>query len=130
MAFRETPMNPFGQEKTEAKDAPAGHAKPGKAEAHGKPHAEPVEDHKAAVAKMHPEHVHKLVKMAHEGKFGQQAQQVAQQAMQPGGNDGQQGQAPSEAQAQKPPMGSSIFSGDGDDQQQPAGPVTGASIFS
>lgn len=40
-------------------------------------------DHKAAVAKMHPEHVHKLVQDAHAGKYGPQAQQVAQQATQP-----------------------------------------------
>src|ERR1700758_4752687 len=43
---------------------------------------DPPADHKAAVAKMHPEHVHKLVKAAHEGKFGPEAQKQAQQAMQ------------------------------------------------
>jgi hypothetical protein len=47
------------------------------------------EDHKAAVAKMRPEHVHKLVQDAHSGKYGPQAQQVAQSAMQP-----QQGPTP------------------------------------
>lgn len=41
------------------------------------------EDHKAAVAKMHPEHVHKLVQDSHSGKYGPQAQQSAQMAMQP-----------------------------------------------
>lgn len=41
------------------------------------------EDHKAAVAKMHPEHVHHLVKAAHDGKFGPEAQRMAQSAMQP-----------------------------------------------
>jgi hypothetical protein len=41
------------------------------------------EDHKSAVAKMHPEHVHKLVQDAHAGKYGPQAQQVAQMATQP-----------------------------------------------
>ena len=41
------------------------------------------EDHKAAVAKMQPEHVHKLVQDAHAGKYGPQAQQAAQMAMQP-----------------------------------------------
>lgn len=40
-------------------------------------------DHKSAVAKMHPEHVHKLVQDAHSGKYGPQAQQVAQMATQP-----------------------------------------------
>lgn len=41
------------------------------------------EDHKGAVAKMHPEHVHKLVQDAHAGKYGPQAQQVARMATQP-----------------------------------------------
>lgn len=56
------------------------------------------EDHKAAIAKMHPEHVHKLVKAAHEGKFGHEAQGMAQQAMQApaqGGEQQQQQSAPS-----------------------------------
>lgn len=120
-------MNPMSQSDEGAQKPGMQHQSPAKGETHGKPHAEPVEDHKAALAKMRPEHVHKLVKMAHEGKFGQQAQQVAQQAMQPGGSDGQS-QAPAQAQTQKPAMGSSIFSND-DAQQQPAGPVSGASIF-
>jgi hypothetical protein len=41
------------------------------------------EDHKSAVAKMHPAHVHKLVQDAHAGKYGPQAQHVAQMATQP-----------------------------------------------
>lgn len=41
------------------------------------------EDHKAAVAKMHPEHVHKLVQDAHAGKYGPEAQKAAQMAAQP-----------------------------------------------
>lgn len=41
------------------------------------------EDHKAAVSKMHPAHVHKLVTEAHAGKYGPQAQQAAQMAVQP-----------------------------------------------
>lgn len=62
------------------------------------------EYHKAAVAKMHPEHVHKLVQDAHAGKFGPQAQQSAQMAMQP-----QQGAMPPQ-------------DGDGDDSRAaPAG---------
>lgn len=40
-------------------------------------------EHKSAVAKMHPAHVHKLVMDAHAGKYGPQAQQVAQMATQP-----------------------------------------------
>jgi len=43
---------------------------------------DPPADHKAAVAKMHPEHVHKLVQDAHAGKYGPEAQKAAQSAMQ------------------------------------------------
>lgn len=39
-------------------------------------------DPKAAVAKMQPAHVHKLVQDAHAGKYGPDAQKVAQSAMQ------------------------------------------------
>lgn len=69
------------------------------------------EDHKAAVAKMHPEHVHKLVMDAHAGKYGPQAQQVAQSATQP-------------QQGAMPPQGDD---GDADDMTQPSGP---SSMFS
>lgn len=61
------------------------------------------DDHKAAVAKMHPAHVHKLVQDAHAGKYGPQAQQAAQMATQP-----QQGAMPPQ-------------DGDGDDTTAPAG---------
>lgn len=37
--------------------------------------------HKAAVSKMHPEHVHHLVREAHAGKYGPEAQKAAQKAM-------------------------------------------------
>lgn len=43
---------------------------------------DPPADHKAAVAKMHPEHLHKLVQDAHAGKYGPEAQKHAQAAMQ------------------------------------------------
>lgn len=67
-----------------------GKSMPGKPEPGGmkekmppKPGEKGGEDHKGAVAKMHPEHVHKLVTDAHAGKYGPQAQQVAQMATQP-----------------------------------------------
>jgi hypothetical protein len=95
-----------------AQPGPAAPAKPSAPPAkHGAPmhkggHA-PV-DHKGAIQKMHPEHVHRLVQDAHAGKFGPEAQKTAQMAMQP-----QQGQ----------PMND----GDQDNQQQPQ--ARAASIF-
>jgi hypothetical protein len=53
----------------------------------GDPHAKA----KAAIAKAHPVHLHKLMQDAHSGKFGPQAQQTAQQAMQGGGAPAQGG---------------------------------------
>lgn len=40
-------------------------------------------DHKAAVSRMQPQHVHQLVQDAHAGKYGADAQKMAQSAMQP-----------------------------------------------
>lgn len=81
----------------------------------GKPAAGP--DHKAAVAKMHPEHVHKLVQAAHAGKYGPEAQKAAQSAMQPpqGGMPPQQGDGDADDQGAAPAGKdySSIFSGGG-----------------
>lgn len=64
-----------------------------KAEAHAKlgegkdgdPKADPKDagrlaDHRAAVEKMHPEHVHRLVQAAKDGKFGPEAQKKAHAA--------------------------------------------------
>jgi hypothetical protein len=63
------------------------------------------EDHKAAVAKMNPSHVHALVQHAASGKAGPEAQKMAQSAMQP--------QA---ALQQGPPQQTSPFSdNDGDE---------------
>lgn len=70
---------------------------------------------KAAVAKMHPTHVHKLIQDAHSGKFGPEAQQTAQQAMQ-GGSPAETGDAP----AQDAPDYSSMFSGRSSAPAQPA----------
>lgn len=84
----------------------------------------PAHDHKAAVAKMHPEHVHHLVKAAHEGKFGSEAQQMAQQAMQGGSDNDQDDQtAP-----QPGPSRASMFTGTGPAQDQQA-PPSRASMF-
>ena len=83
-------------------------------------------DHKAAVAKMNPEHVHKMVQHAMSGKAGPEMQQMAQQAMQgpaehqepdmddmpmKGGNPFSDGDADNmAAEAPAKPMGS-MFSG-------------------
>ena len=82
----------------------------------------PETDHKAAIAKMHPEHLHRLVQHAASGKAGPEMQQMAQQAMQGPAQepDGDEGMQPR----------SSMFSGDNDqDDQQPA-PVSRGSMFS
>lgn len=84
-------------------------------------------DHKAAVAKMHPQHVHDLVKRAHAGEFGPEAQKSAQQAMQAA--PGQQGEQQTEQPAQ--PNYAGMFGGgaaqdeDDTDQAVPAGQMFG-----
>lgn len=85
---------------------------------------DPPADHKAAVAKMAPEHVHKLVQDAHAGKFGPEAQKTAQSAMQPA------------AAPMGDPQGggknySSMFSGGsgGDSGAAPAAPAARSSMF-
>lgn len=81
-------------------------------------------DHKAAVAKMHPHHVHKLVQDAHAGKFGPQAQQMAQSAMQPQGDDSMAPAAPASSGK------SSMFSSGSGPAPAPAAPPAGrASMF-
>ncbi|MDE2104955.1 MAG: hypothetical protein KGL39_47395 [Patescibacteria group bacterium] len=84
----------------------------------------PAHDHKAAVAKMHPEHVHKLVKHAAAGHFGPEAQKMAQQAQQAPEGDGD---------ADDQPQGggrdmSSIFGGGSAPAAAPA-PASRASMF-
>jgi hypothetical protein len=96
-----------------------------KAKARAKLGGDPPADHKAAVAKMHPEHVHKLVQDAHAGKYGPDAQKVAQSAMQPQGGD-------SMAPAGKDY--SSIFSGGSSGASEgaasaPTAPASRASMF-
>jgi len=84
-------------------------------------------DHKAAVAKMHPEHVHKLVQDAHAGKYGPQAQQAAQSAMQP-----QQGDAGGDPNAVPPAQagkGSMFSSGSAPAAAPAEPPASRGSIF-
>jgi hypothetical protein len=88
---------------------------------------DPPVDHKAAVAKMHPEHVHKLVQDAHAGKYGPQAQQAAQSAMQP-----QQGDAGGDPNAVPPAQtgkGSMFSSGSGPAAAPAEPPASRGSIF-
>lgn len=87
---------------------------------------------KAAVAKMHPEHVHRLVKDAHDGKFGPDAQKAAQQAMQ--GSAEQRGAMNDDTDQPGPeakPNYASMFNGndESEDEDQTA-PVPAGSIFS
>ena len=92
----------------------------GKGGSDGKP-----EDHKAAVAKMHPEHVHRMVTEAAAGNHGPAMQQMGAKAMQP-----QMAQGDGEQQA---PQKSSPFSdNDGDEgggSMAPAGPPSRSSMF-
>lgn len=83
----------------------------------------PESDHKAAVAKMNPEHLHKLVQHAASGKAGPEMQQMAQQAM----------QGPAEHQEpdgdeQMPPR-RSMFAGDNDQDDQPQPPASSGNPF-
>jgi len=89
-------------------------------------------NHKAEIDKMNPEHLHNLVKAAHSGKFGPEAQRHAQQAMQAAPQQGAPGaeQAPAEQGAGQ--NYSSMFSGepaendgDADDQPVSAGEMFG-----
>lgn len=86
---------------------------------------------KAAVAKMHPTHVHKIMQDAHAGKFGPEAQKTAQQAMQGGGSSPMQsgdadGDNDSTAVPGPPQNFNSMFSGSGGAQaQQPQAPPQG-----
>lgn len=88
------------------------------------------EDHKAAVAKMHPEHLHKLAQDAHAGKYGPQAQQAAQMAMQP-----QQGAMPPQQDGDADDTGSGndrsamFSSGAGPAASAPPAPANRASMF-
>lgn len=79
-------------------------------------------DHKAAIAKMHPEHVHKLVQMAHEGKMGPEAQGMAQKAM--------QGPAMQDAGASgMTPAKTNPFMDQEDEQEPQQAPQSSASMF-
>jgi hypothetical protein len=81
-----------------------------------------AEDHKAAIAKMHPEHLHRLVQDAHAGKFGPEAQQAAGQAMQPVSQPAE----PDGDEQSAPASRGSMFSGNSEpdaDDQQPIAPA-------
>jgi hypothetical protein len=117
--FTKTPMVP-GSDKTDSKP-PAKHMPPAKTEPHKG--GAPV-DHKAAIEKMHPEHVHKLVQDAHAGKFGPEAQKTAQSAMQ------QAPQAPGAPAEGSEPDYSGMFGGGGAPAQQDEDqPVSGGQMF-
>ncbi len=104
-----------------------------KAKARAKLDGKGGDDHKAAVAKMAPEHVHKLVQDAHAGKFGPEAQKTAQSAMQPaqGAMPPQQGDGDgNEMGASGGKDYSSIFSGGASPAAAaPAPPASRASMF-
>jgi hypothetical protein len=86
--------------------------------------------HKAAVAKMHPEHVHKLVQDAHAGKYGPQAQQAAQSAMQPQGAMQPQSDNDMDDNPAAPAKSSMFSSGGGAPAPAPTAPPAGrASMF-
>jgi hypothetical protein len=77
-------------------------------------------DHRAAVAKMHPEHVHKVMQAAHDGKYGPEAQEHAKAAM-----------APQDQPQQEQPMQPkrSIFDDDDESSPAPQAPPSRASMF-
>jgi hypothetical protein len=84
-------------------------------EAHKGGAGDPHSKAKAAIAKAHPVHLHRLMQDAHAGKFGSQAQQTAQQAMQGGGGD---------------PMAQGDADGDNDSTAVPGPPQDFNSMFS
>lgn len=92
-------------------------------------HSPPASDHQAAIAKMHPEHLHRLVQEAHAGKYGPQAQQTAQQAMEaPAAPAGPQG--PPQGQPAVPPRGAMFGGGGmGEPDQDDMGPPNRAAMF-
>ena len=129
-----TPVNlaiPQGPTAPAPKATPVDLSKPQPKEA-TPPKATPVDlgDHRAAVAKMNPQHVHQLVLDAHAGKYGPQAQSVAQSATAPTSAAGDSNAAPAGKDY------SSIFSGssspasdnDSDDDMQ-SGSSGRASMF-
>jgi hypothetical protein len=90
--------------------------------------SDPPADHKAAVAKMHPEHVHKLVEHAMSGKAGPEMQQMAQQAMQ--GPAGPTQDSGASGETNGAPQRSNPFSGGMSDGDQDDQPMNRAAMFS
>jgi hypothetical protein len=84
-------------------------------------------DHKAAIAKMHPEHVHRLVQDAHAGKYGPEAQKAAQSAMQqaPAQQDTDQ-----DGQSATPNYASMFNANEPDGDEDQTAPVPAGNIFS
>jgi hypothetical protein len=79
-------------------------------------------DHKAAISKMHPEHLHKLVQAAHSGQYGPEAKQMAQQAMQsPAG--------PPQATQPMAPKSNPFADAEQDSDQQAAAPASPGSMY-
>jgi len=91
-------------------------------------------DHKAALSKMNPEHLHHLVEQAHSGKLGPAAQHIAQMAMTPQGDNNDDNIAGDSTTTPGGRNYSAIFSGgpnrpadgDSDDMTQP---VSRAAMF-
>ena len=99
-----------------------------KAEARAKLHHGGAEEHRAAVHKMHPAHVHQLVQEAAAGKHGPDAQQLAHRAMQA------PPEGPQQMQPQQPGRNyASMFDGqgepDGDEGMGPSAPIDRGSMF-
>ena len=84
-----------------------------------------MEMHKAAIARMHPEHLHRMVEHAMSGKAGPEMKQMAQQAMQgPAGHQEPDGD-------EMPMNGQSPFSdNDADDMASQPPPQSTGSMFS
>ena len=76
---------------------------------------------KAAMDKMHPGHMHRMAMDAHAGKFGPEAKEAAQKAMQGPAEQPEEPAAP-----QKP----SMFSGEPDGDEQAQAPASTGSMFS
>jgi hypothetical protein len=98
----------------------------------GDPKGVPAMDHKAEVAKMHPDHVHRLVAEAAAGMHGAHAMKHAHHAMMMPQDGAETGNSDDESQVEEQgPQKRSPFSGEPDgDEQAPAAPISRGSMFS
>lgn len=98
----------------------------------GDPKGVPAMDHKAAVSKMHPDHVHRLVTEAAAGMHGDHAMTHAHHAMmepQDGAETG--GSGDMEPMSEKMPQKKSPFAGEPDEDDATASaPASRGSMFS